>query len=233
VGHHVVLASGRSLVGVLPVARQLGIASGWVIASNGAVTARLASQAPQGYVLDQVLRFDVRPVVDLALSGLPRVRVAVEETGVGYWVNHLFRPELLNGAQRVVDRYALGLAPSARMILHGDGVLDLVHRLATLQVTVNAADERWLDVTPVGLSKATALKKVRAELGVAPEHTVAIGDGPNDADMLHWAAHGVAMAHAPSTLKAIADDVTGTIDEHGVVPVLRSLAPHSQPITAP
>ncbi|MFD6140180.1 HAD family hydrolase [Promicromonospora sp. NPDC060271] len=58
-GHHVVLASGRSLVGVLPVARQLGIVRGWVVASNGAVTARLTPEASVGYVLDQVLRFDV------------------------------------------------------------------------------------------------------------------------------------------------------------------------------
>lgn len=221
-GHHVVLASGRSLVGVLPVARQLGIAEGWVIASNGAVTARLTSDVPRGHVLEQVLRFDVGPVIDLALTALPGLRIGVEETGVGYWVNHLFEAHRVNGTQRIVDRGALGMMPSARVILQGDGVLSLVDRLAPLRVTVNAADETWLDLTPTGLSKATALEKVRAELGVVPEHTVAVGDGTNDAEMLAWAAHSVAMAHAPESLKAVADEVTGTIDD-GVARVLHSL----------
>lgn len=222
-GHQVVLASGRSLVGVLPVARRLGIAEGWVVASNGAVTARLTPEAPRGYVLERVLRFDVGPVVDLALAALPGVRIGVEESGVGYWANRLFPTYQVNGAQRIVDRGALALASSARVILQGDGVLALVERLQGLRVTVNAADETWLDVTPPGLSKATALEKVRTDLGITPERTLAVGDGMNDADMLAWAARGVAMAHAPSALKAIADDVTGTIDEHGVVAVLDEL----------
>jgi hydroxymethylpyrimidine pyrophosphatase-like HAD family hydrolase len=222
-GHHVVLASGRSLVGVLPVARQLGMVRGWVVASNGAVTARLTPEASVGYVLEQVLRFDVGPVVDLALRALPGVRVGVEETGSGYWVNHLFSPEQVNGAQRIVDRDALKLVPSARVILQGDGVLSMVDRLRALRVTVNTVTDTWLDITPTGLSKATALERVRADLGVLPEDTVAVGDGMNDAEALAWAAYAVAMAHAPDALKAVADEVTGTIDEHGAASVLHSL----------
>jgi HAD superfamily hydrolase (TIGR01484 family) len=222
-GYHVVLASGRSLVGVLPVARQLGIADGHAIASNGAVMARLTTEVPCGYVLEQVLRFDVGPVIELALSALPGVRVGVEETGVGYWVNHLFRHGQVNGAQHITDRDALAQVSSARVILEGGGVLSLVDRLKALRVTVNAAHDGWLDITPTGLSKASALEKVRAELGVAPEHTVAVGDGMNDAEALAWAAHGVAMAHAPDALEAVADEVTGSIDEHGLIAVLNAL----------
>ena len=62
-GHHVVLASGRSLTGVLPMARELGLADGWVIASNGAITARLNQQTPFGYDLEDLHCFDPRPVV--------------------------------------------------------------------------------------------------------------------------------------------------------------------------
>ena len=41
--------------------------------------------------------------------------------------------------------------------------------------------------------------------------------------MLHWAARGVAMGNAPDSVKEIADEVTLTVDEDGLVPVLRSL----------
>jgi hydroxymethylpyrimidine pyrophosphatase-like HAD family hydrolase len=52
---------------------------------------------------------------------------------------------------------------------------------------------------------------------------VAVGDGMNDVEALAWAAYAVAMAHAPDALKAVADEVTGTIDEHGAASVLHSL----------
>jgi hydroxymethylpyrimidine pyrophosphatase-like HAD family hydrolase len=222
-GHHVILASGRSLVGVLPVAHQLGITNGLVVASNGAVTARLTPGASAGFVLEHVLRFDVGPVIDLALRLLPGARIGVEETGVGYWVNQLFESDQINGAQRIVDRDTIGQLSSARVIVQADDVHLIVDGLRALRVIVNPVGDGWLDVTPAGRSKATALEKIRADLGVLPEHTIVVGDGMNDAEALVWAAHGVAMAHAPDALKAVADHVTGTIDDHGVVPVLRSL----------
>jgi hydroxymethylpyrimidine pyrophosphatase-like HAD family hydrolase len=42
--------------------------------------------------------------------------------------------------------------------------------------------------------------------------------------MLRWAARGVAMGHAEEPVRAAADEVTGTVDDDGAVPVLLSLA---------
>ena len=41
--------------------------------------------------------------------------------------------------------------------------------------------------------------------------------------MLEWAALGVAMGHAPEPVRAVADEVTGTIEDDGVVDVLHRL----------
>ena len=68
----------------------------------------------------------------------------------------------------------------------------------------------WLDLTPGGVSKASALEEVRQHLGVQPHATVAVGDGCNDVQMLRWAARGVAMGHASEAVRAAADEVTGT-----------------------
>ena len=81
----------------------------------------------------------------------------------------------------------------------------------------------WLDVAANGVSKASALEQVRRRLDVDPAHTVAIGDGHNDIEMLEWAARGVAMGQAPPEVKKVADEVTGHVDEHGAATVLRSL----------
>jgi hydroxymethylpyrimidine pyrophosphatase-like HAD family hydrolase len=222
-GHHVVLASGRSLVGVLPVARRLGIDQGWVVASNGAVVARVGDALPGGYRLEKMYAFDVEPVIRLARAAVPAVQVGVEEIGWGYRVDRLFDRRLVNGEQRRVPDTELWNVPASRVVLRAQGVLDLVEPLRALGVTPTPAGQDWLDVTPGGVSKATGLERIRQRIGVDPRWTLAVGDGVNDLDMIAWAARGVAMGHAPATVVDAADEVTGTLEEHGVVTVLRTL----------
>ena len=55
---------------------------------------------------------------------------------------------------------------------------------------------------------------------------MAVGDGRNDIEMFEWAARSgraVAMGQAPDEVKSAATEVTGTIDEDGLVAVLASL----------
>lgn len=54
--------------------------------------------------------------------------------------------------------------------------------------------------------KARSLAQWAAELGVSPEHTIAVGDGANDLDMLAAAALGVAFNAKPA-VQAAADAV--------------------------
>ncbi|GAB3162140.1 HAD family hydrolase [Myceligenerans halotolerans] len=224
-GHHVVLASGRSLVGVVPVIRRLGLRAGRVVASNGAVTARIDDG---DLVIDDVTAFDPGPVLEHVCATVPEVLLAAEVVGHGYLVSARFDAGLLNGHQRVAKRHSeVWAAPTSRAVVHAPGAVDLAPELRRFDVTVNISTPDWLDLTPQGTSKSRALEGVRRRLLVPPEHTVAVGDGGNDADMILWAARGVAMGHAGEALKAVADDVTGSIDDQGVVPVLRGL------VTAP
>jgi hydroxymethylpyrimidine pyrophosphatase-like HAD family hydrolase len=222
-GHHVVLASGRSLVGVLPVAQRLGIDQGWVVASNGAVVARVGDALPGGYRLEKMYAFDVEPVIRLARAALPAVQVGVEEIGWGYRVDRLFDRRLVNGEQRRVPDTELWNVPASRVVLRAQGVIDLVEPLRALGVTPTPAGPDWLDVTPGGVSKATGLERIRDRIGVDPRWTLAVGDGVNDLEMIAWAARGVAMGHAPAAVVDAADEVTGTLEEHGVATVLRTL----------
>lgn len=232
-GHHVVLATGRSLLGAVPVAKSLGLDDGWMVVSNGAITARMAQGVPDGYVVHESRTFDVSRVVDLARLRFPDVRIAVEAVGWGYDVTHRFDAGQLNGAQRVVDQIdELWATPVTRAVLAGAEVGCLVEALQELGVTATLNSRDWIDVTALGLSKATALDSVREALCVDPAHTVAIGDGWNDAEMLVWAADGVAMGHAPAPIKALAKRVTGTIQENGAATVLQAFADELRPMTA-
>lgn len=88
---------------------------------------------------------------------------------------------------------------------------------------VLASDRSLVGVLPVARQLGIALERVRERIGVDPRSTVAVGDGVNDLEMLAWAARGVAMGHAPADVIDAAGEVTGTVEEHGVVAVLRTL----------
>ena len=223
-GHEIVIATGRSLAGAMTIAHALG-QTGWVIASNGAITVRMDAQSPDGYSLEDANTLDVSPVVCLALALAPDLRVAVEDIGWGYLVNRPFEQGQLNGRQRCVGEPAdLWERPAPRVVLAGAEIVDtLLEPLHDLGVTANPNGPDWIDVTPAGLSKASALEGMRALLRIPRERTVAIGDGVNDIEALRWAARGVAMGQAGEEVRAAADETTGTIDEHGVIAVLRSL----------
>ena len=72
-------------------------------------------------------------------------------------------------------------------------------------------------------SKGAALQHLAQSLGVNRNEVVAVGDSPNDVDMIRWAGLGVAMGNAPDTVKASADRVTLPASDHGLAVLLEGL----------
>lgn len=66
------------------------------------------------------------------------------------------------------------------------------------------------------VSKWAAIKSLLNELGISPNEVTAIGDGPNDIEMLRHAGTGVAMGNAGDKVKAAADFVTGHHENDGL-----------------
>lgn len=66
------------------------------------------------------------------------------------------------------------------------------------------------------ISKWSAIKNLLTELRISPNEVAAIGDGPNDIEMLLHAGIGVAMGNASEKVKAAADFVTGHHENDGL-----------------
>lgn len=227
-GHHVVLSTGRSVHATLPVAIELGIETGWAVCSNGSVTVRIDARLPDGYEAVEVITFDPGPALRLMHREFPDACFAVEDVGVGFRVNKPFPDGELSGEHVVVDIENLAEAHVTRLIVRSPGHTSeefhaLVAQTGLADVTYAIGWTAWMDVAPAGVTKASALEVVRRSLEVPLDRTVAIGDGGNDVEMLQWAARGVAMGHAAEHVRAAADEVTGTVDDSGAAPVLRSL----------
>jgi hydroxymethylpyrimidine pyrophosphatase-like HAD family hydrolase len=227
-GHHVVLASGRSLIAMTPVARALGIDDGPMVCSNGAVTVRLDAELPGGWELDHVETFDPGPALRLLRTELPDALFAVEDIGVGFRMNDLFPEGELDGLHQVVSFEDLWSRDVTRVVVRSpertpEDFSAMAARIGLGDVTYAVGWTAWMDLAPQGVTKASGLERLRTRLGVQSAATLAVGDGHNDVDMLRWAGRGVAMGDADDVVRAAADDVTGTVAEDGVVSVLRSL----------
>ncbi len=224
----VVVATGRSIIATTPVLAALGIQEGLAVCANGAVTIDLNPAAPSGYAIAETVTFDPRPVLEQLRVALPTARIAVEDLGVGFKVSEHFPEGELMGETRVVDWEELVANPVTRVTLRqpeatAEEFGEMVERVGLHGVSYAVGWSAWLDINPEGVSKASALELVRRRIGVEPIHTLAVGDQRNDLEMLHWAAWGVAMDNAPDEVKAIADEVTGHVDEDGLVPILEAL----------
>lgn len=227
-GHHVVIATGRSVVAAQPIWHECGLSSGYAVCSNGAVTVRLDPKQEAGWEPVELVTFDPEPVISLLRRELPDVLIGVEDLGVGFKVSREFPTGELSGRQQVVDEAELGARPATRVVLRhvGASVADFlanIERIGLHQVSYAVGWTAWVDISPEGVSKGTALELVRRRLHVEPHLTVAVGDQRNDIEMLRWAARGVAMGDAPDQVLHVADEVTGSAEQDGVVPVLRSL----------
>ncbi|MDL2209124.1 HAD-IIB family hydrolase, partial [Parabacteroides sp. OttesenSCG-928-O15] len=94
-----------------------------------------------------------------------------------------------------------------------------------MSVMPHAEATRWnplfSDVVPRGSSKAVGIDKILEHFGIALEETMAFGDGGNDVEMLQHVPLGIAMGNADEGVKAMADYVTDTVDNDGVLKALK------------
>lgn len=69
---------------------------------------------------------------------------------------------------------------------------------------------------PKGVTKADGLRRLGELLNISPAEMMALGDEENDLAMIKYVGLGVVMTNGTAELKAEAQYITGTNEEHGV-----------------
>ncbi len=82
------------------------------------------------------------------------------------------------------------------------------------------SETNYLEILPPGVNKGSALREVAARLGLERESIIAVGDNLNDLEMIEYAGMGVAMANGPEELRARADFVAPSNNDHGLQEVI-------------
>ena len=85
------------------------------------------------------------------------------------------------------------------------------------------SDAIYFELIPLGISKATIIKKLPELMGGEIVKTIAVGDNDNDAKMLQTADIGYAVANASDAAKKAAKIVTVSNEEHAIANIIYSL----------
>lgn len=228
-GHEVIVATGRSAANAMPVIRDVGIHQGFSVASNGAVTLRLDAQHELGYQVHEVVTFDPRAVITELVGHLPNAHFAVENPDGSYHFHRPFPAYALGDRNIETPIEDLMDSPVSRVVVLSpehdvDEFLGIIEKIGLHSVSYAIGYTAWLDIAPAGISKASALEKLRADLGIRADQVITIGDGRNDIAMFEWAQAGgglaFAMGQGPEEVHAAATAVTSTVEDDGVARVL-------------
>lgn len=224
-GNHVVISTGRSVAGTLPILDSLSLTSGYAVCANGSMIVRLGPEYESGWEAVQVTTFDPRAALLRLREIAPMSLFMIEDGDLRRWVTQAFPDNELSGAVATLPFEDMLEKRVTRIVMRdptktADEFDDVIAASGLHGVSYSVGWTAWLDIAPEGVSKASALETVREWLHVDSGHTFAAGDGTNDLEMIRWAGRGIAMGQAPEVLKDAATEITGTIDQDGLVDVL-------------
>ena len=134
-------------------------------------------------------------------------------------------PEKLPGGLKVAERQSDHIdegAPTCVLVYSEEAVDEIAHRFLPAyedraRFSFNRpAGTPYVIITHPEADKASALKVVLSELGVAPDECIAMGDSESDLGLLRLAGLGVAMGNSPDEVKRAALHIAPTNDDDGV-----------------
>lgn len=120
-------------------------------------------------------------------------------------------------------------APILKMLAHHaeltpDGFLALARTAAGDRAAITRSSATaLLEVSGLGVSKASTLALCCAERGISADEVVAFGDMPNDIEMLTWAGRSYAMGNAHPDVIAAASGRTVANNEDGVAVIIEDI----------
>lgn len=233
-GIPVILVSARPLDAILPTARQIGLLDYPVVSLNGS------------YITEQqnpVFQEVIDPETTAALTRAIRPFQAT----IAYYVQREWFAETNDAwtehEQKIMD-VQLRVMPFAEMAaewtIRKTGpnklmVMSEPESIAAIQkhlisqydssLNIYPSKPTYLEIMNSQASKSSAIRLLIGKMNISREETIAMGDNFNDREMLQFAGMGVAMGNAPDEIKAVADYVTDTNNNDGVLKALKHLIP--------
>ena len=230
-GAQFVLATGRPPRWIPPVVDALGFAP-MAVCANGAV---IYDSATDRVVSARTLPVDaLTELAEIAARVVPGAGLAAER--IGRSAHDTATPQFvsapgyehawLNPDNTEVSHGDLLSAPAVKLLVRMPGMPSselaavLNRHIGMLGDITYSTNDGLVEISMIGISKATGLEQVARSREISAEDVVAFGDMPNDVPMLRWAGHGVAMGNAHPEAIAAANEVTAANSDDGLALVL-------------
>ncbi len=220
-GVPVIVATGRSVWGALPTAAALGLDGIELVCSNGAVV----YDGGTGKILHEVTVDPGPPALAIAKLA-PSAGFAVERGADGWLHTARFERNFPGPFLAEVELEELLTIPTPRLVARleeytpEEAAAIAAEALAGAPYAWDIGYSSWIDVMALGVSKASGVALVAADLGIEAADVLAIGDGSNDVELFGWVGHAIAMGQALPSIQAAADAVTESVDDDGVAVAL-------------
>lgn len=228
-GHIIILASGRPSSGMMKYAKELELEKygGYLLSFNGAriINCRtgdiIYQQTIPRFILPKIYHFAkenscglITYCGDYVVSGM----------GIDEYIELEAR---INGMPvREVDDFLHFIDFDVNKCLMTAPPEKAEKLTAILQekfvgiLSIYRSEPFFIEVMPKNIDKAFSLNRMLETVGLKKEDVICCGDGYNDVTMVAYAGIGVAMANAREEVKAVADYITKSNDEDGLVEVI-------------
>lgn len=225
-GVHVVLASGRPLVGIRQLAEDLELyeRGGFILAYNGAQILDLTTGEelvsrviPKQYY--QEIYDAAREVAGVSIVGYQNGQIYSETPEDEYVQKESFCCGVpIQKTENLLEELR---EPVHKFLIPGEPVklsraADYLRREFNDILNIQYSEPYFLEIMPLGIQKAASLQAILDYLHTDRTHLMACGDGMNDVEMLKFAGVSVAMGNACERAKEAALYITDTNDQDGV-----------------
>lgn len=231
-GGTVILASGRPVYGIIPLADELKLHKygGYIIAFNGGTIIECSSMKSiwekwmPGKSITFLYKFAMEHEIGIVTYEDENI---ITETPENEYV--LEEQKINKMTIKKVDSFCDYVKfPVTKCLMVGDG--DILENIETKlkeevgqMLSICRSAPYFLEIMPLNITKDGALSWLSKCLKVDRTCMAACGDGYNDQSMLEYAGLGVAMGNAQECVKEIAQIVAPDNDHEGVAWVVHKL----------
>jgi Cof subfamily protein (haloacid dehalogenase superfamily) len=233
-GIQVIAATGRSSTSATPRVRPAGVIE-TAVCSNGSLIHDVTADVTTH-------RFPIDPLMVQrlfqTLHDLDTRFACCWETNHGNgWDDAFGDIAFLHedlGEQPGLDRRPIATDHTTKIMVRHPNITqeDLRTHLVPLMVdplTVSTSGVQFAEITGAGVDKSTGIAHLCRQWAIDPSEVVTFGDNHNDAAMLAWAGHGVAMGNASVAALDVANEVIGTNADDAVAVWIERLLQDSTP----
>jgi Cof subfamily protein (haloacid dehalogenase superfamily) len=233
-GLDVIFVTGRPPRWMTDIPAMTGY-RGQAICANGALTMDLATGEvlsathidPQmGLEVCSLLR-EVDPGITFAAElSLAQDNFVIDPNYQTRWERNIEFPRM--AVERMFETEAvikLMARPSENANVDADSFLASALAVVNGHVEVTHSDIHnvLLEMSVLGVNKGSGLERYATSLGRTASEVSAVGDMPNDIEMIRWAGRGAAVANAHDEVKAVADVHLPSNDDHAVAVLINSI----------